>query len=313
MIGKPSGAMGATEWLLLVLLSGLWGGSFFFYKVLVAALPPVTAVLGRVAVAALALNLALLARGEALPRDGLTWRRFLAMGLLNNAVPFTLIAWGEIRIASGLASILNATTPLFGVVAAHWLTADERLTPARGLGVLFGLAGAVVLVGPAVGDLAGDLPAEAACLAAAGVYALAGIYGRRFRGSPPLTVAAGQVTASTALLLPVALLADRPWTLPLPASGAWAALAGLALASTALAYIVYFRILAAAGATNLLLVTFLLPVSALLLGHLALGEPVTGRALAGMALIGLGLAAIDGRPWRWLARAGGGRSRARTG
>lgn len=208
--------MGAKEWCLLLLLSMLWGGSFFFFKVLVEALPPFTVVLGRVGLAAIALNLFLLAKGDRMPSTSQLWRQFFAMGTLNNVVPFTLIVFGESRIASGLASILNATTPLFTVIAAHFLTTSERLTWGKAVGALFGLVGVAVLIGPdALSGLGrGDLIGEGACLLAALTYAFAGIYGRRFKGVPPLKVATGQITASTIILLPIAVVVDRPWTLP---------------------------------------------------------------------------------------------------
>jgi drug/metabolite transporter (DMT)-like permease len=296
--------MATTEWALLFMLSFLWGGSFFFFKVLVDELPPFTVVLGRVGIAAVALNLFLIARRDPMPGSIRIWSAFTVMGVLNNVVPFTLIVFGETRISSGLASILNATTPVFGVLAAHALTANEKLTWSRGAGVLFGFAGVAILIGPDA--LAGlsheDLIGEAACLLAALIYGFAGIYGRRFKGIPPIKVATGQITASTLVLLPIVVLVDRPWTLPIPSSAAWASFVGIALLSTALAYILYFRILAAAGATNLLLVTFLLPISALLLGWLFLGEHVAPKALIGMGVIGLGLACIDGRLLRWGVR-----------
>lgn len=286
-----------TDWILLLALSGLWGGSFFFYKVLVGALPPVTIVLGRVALAAPPLALVITLRGEAWPRSKAVWLAFAGMGVLNNVIPFTLIVWGETRISSGLASILNATTPLFGVLVAHALTTTEKLTWRRGAGVLVGFAGVIVLIGPdAFSDLGGEtLIGGAACLLAAVSYAFAGIYGRRFRGIPPLAVATGQLTTSAIIMTPLAFAIDRPWTLANPGLGAWAALLALAFFSTAMAYILYFRLLATAGATNLLLVTFLLPISALLLGTLALGEVIAPNALVGMVLIAGGLAAIDGR------------------
>ena len=296
--------MGATEWSLLFLLSLLWGGSFFFLKILVDVLPPSTVVLGRVGLAAIALNLILLAQGERMPSSPRLWRQFFAMGMLNNVIPFTLIAFGETRIASGLASILNATTPLFTILAAHFLTTRERLTWAKVAGVLFGFLGVAVLIGPQApsGDARGDLLGEGACLLAALTYGFAGIYGRRFKGVPALEVATGQITASTIMLLPIAALIDRPWLLPAPDPRIWAAFIAIALFSTALAYMLYFRILATAGATNLLLVTFLLPISALLLGALVLGETITERAIFGMILIGAGLAAIDGRLLKALSR-----------
>jgi len=220
------------------------------------------------------------------------------MGLLNNAIPFTLFVVAQSTIGSGLAAILNATTPIFGVVVAHLVTRDERLTPSRMAGVLLGVAGVAVMVGPsALGGLGRDLGAQLACLGAAVSYACAGVYGRRFPrlGLAPAATAAGQLSASTLLILPLALLIDRPWMLPVPGPTVFAAVLGLALASTAFAYVLYFRILALAGATNLLLVTFLIPVSAILLGVVGLGEVLLPRQVAGMALIGCGLAAIDGR------------------
>jgi drug/metabolite transporter (DMT)-like permease len=292
--------MGGAEWGLLLLVSVLWGGSFFFFKVLVAEFPPFTVVLGRVGLAALALNAYLLVRRDPMPASPRVWGAFLVIGLLNNVIPFTLIVYGETRVSSGLASILNATTPIFGVLAAQVLTANEKLTWSKGVGVMAGFLGVAVLIGP--GALAGgDRLGEASCLGAAFVYALAGIYGRRFRGLAPLKVATGQVTASTAILIPLALIVDHRWTLPAPSASAWGAWIAIALFSTALAYMIYFRILAAAGATHLLLVTFLLPISALALGAAFLGETVGPRAIGGMILIGLGLAAIDGRLGRALS------------
>ncbi len=295
--------MGGREWALLLVLSFLWGGSFFFFKVLARELPPFTIAFGRVALAALALNAVLLLRRDALPASPCLWAAFAVMGALNNAVPFTLIAWGEARISSGLASILNATTPIFTVIAAHFATANERLDWGKGAGVLLGFGGAAALIGPeTIAGSVQDIAGAAACLGAALSYACAGIYGRRFTGLAPLKVAAGQITASALLLLPFAALADRVWALPPPSAAAWGALLGISLVSTALAYMIYFRILAAAGATNLLLVTFLLPGSALALGVLVLGERVAPNAMIGLALIGLGLAGIDGRPARALLR-----------
>jgi len=227
------------------------------------------------------------------------------MGGLNNLIPFSLIVWGQTEIASGLAAILNATTPLFTVLLAHLLTGDERLTVGRLAGVGLGFAGVVAMIGPAaLAGLGAAALAQLAVLAAALSYAFAGIYGRRFREQPPLITAAGQVTASALLLAPLALIVDRPWTLPIPGAATIGAVAGIALLSTALGYVIYFRLLARAGATNLLLVTFVMPPVAILLGVAALGESLTAPQLAGLALIGLGLAAIDGRLLRLLRRSG---------
>ncbi|HVO01553.1 MAG TPA: DMT family transporter [Candidatus Cybelea sp.] len=293
--------MSSSDWGLLIVLSILWGGSFFFAKVAVRELPPLTIVLGRVATAALALHLLVLATGRRMPAEGGLWRDFLVMGFLNNAIPFSLIFWGQKEIASGLAAILNATTPLFTVLVAHTLTPDEKATPAKLCGVALGILGVALMIGLDVaGGLGDHLMAELAVLAAALSYAFAGVFGRRFRGRPPLIVAAGQLSGSTLLILPVTLVIDRPWMLPMPGAPTIAAILGLALLSTALAYVIFFRILARAGATNLLLVTFLIPVSALFLGLTFLGERLSPHHLLGMALIGLGLAAIDGRAMRFL-------------
>ncbi len=295
--------MSGRDWLLLVTLSVLWGGSFFFSEVALAELGPLTVVLGRVGFAALALVGFVYLAGHRLPSAPGLWGAFLVMGALNNLIPFSLIVWAQVSIDSGLAAILNATTPLFTVVLAHYLTRDERMTRGRFAGVVIGIAGVAVLVGPeALGQLGGGLStaglAQLAVLGAACCYGCAGIYGRRFQGLPPVVAAAGMVTCSAVLTLPLALVVERPWQID-PGALTWAALLGLALLSTALAYVIYFRILASAGATNLLLVTFLIPVSALILGVAVLGERPAPSTFAGLALIFAGLAAVDGRVIRF--------------
>jgi drug/metabolite transporter (DMT)-like permease len=297
--------MGPAEWAMLIALSLLWGGSFFFNGVAVKALPPLTLVFLRVTLAALTLNAVLLIRGTPLTLDRRIWAAFFGMGLLNNVVPFSLIVWGQTHIASGVASILNATTPLFAVIAAHIFTADEKMSTNRVIGVLAGFGGVVLMIGPAA--LTGatvNLWAQCAVLGAAISYSFAGIFGRRFKamGVTPLATATGQVTASAILLAPVAAVIDMPWRLAFPAPDVWLSVAGIALLSTALAYILYFRILSSAGATNIALVTFLIPVSAILLGALFLGERLMPRHFGGLALIAIGLAAIDGRPVKALRR-----------
>jgi drug/metabolite transporter (DMT)-like permease len=249
-------------WIWLLSLAALWGGLFFFARVAVGELPPLTVVFGRVGLAAIALNLVLATTGQGLFRADTPWLTFVAMGLLNNLVPFALIFWAQTHIASGLASILNATTPLFTVLVAHIATDDERMTRSKMLAVLIGFAGVAVLLGPSVDAIGrSGVWSELACLGAALSYAFAGVYGRRFKALviAPITAAAGQLTASAMLILPVMMVMDRPWSVAIPSLAACAALVGLALLSTAVAYVLYFRILAAAGATNLLLVTFLIP------------------------------------------------------
>ncbi|GAB4360360.1 MAG: DMT family transporter [Gammaproteobacteria bacterium] len=292
--------MDGASWLMLLLLSLLWGGSFFFIGVVVDALPPLTIVVLRVALAALTLNLVLRMTGERLPAGGAAWRAFLGMGLLNNAIPFTLIVWGQGHIASGLASILNAITPIFAVIVAHLFTHDEKMSVGRVAGIVVGFVGVVIVIGPsALEGLGVHVLAQLAILGAGLCYAFAGVFGRRFArlGITPLSAATGQVTASSVMLLPLALWVDRPWQLPIPGVTEVGAILALAVLSTALAYILYFRILATSGATNILLVTFLVPVSAVALGALFLGERLAVEHFVGVAVIGLGLACIDGRLW----------------
>jgi len=302
---KISQTMGAAQWVTLVVLSILWGGSFFFVQVAVTALPPFTIVLLRVGLAAAALHLYLLATGARMGFDPRLWGAFLIMGFINNVVPFSLLVWGQTQIASGLASILNATTPLFTVIVAHIMTTDEKMNGGRLAGALTGFAGVIVMIGPEMLDgLSSNLAAQIACLGAALSYAFAGVFGRRFArmGAAPVQTATGQVTASSILLLPLVMFSDKPWTLAMPGLEIWASIVALALVSTSLAYILYFRLLSTAGATNLLLITLLVPVSAILLGATILGERLEPEHFAGMALIALGLAAIDGRPARALGR-----------
>lgn len=274
----------------------LWGGSFFFGQVALAELCPFTVVLGRVGIAAVALWLIVALAGQRVSMSPRAWGRFFAMGAINNLIPFSLLLWSQTRITSSLASILNATAPLFVVLLAHFLTRDERMTVGRVGGVVAGLIGVAVMIGPeALRGLDEHLVAELAALGAPVAYALAAIYGRRFRKDPPLVTAAGQVTATTIMILPLALVLDRPWEIASLMPATVLAIGGLALLSTALAYVIFFRILATAGATNIILVTLLVPVSALVLGMSVLGERLTATQFAGMALIGLGLALIDGR------------------
>lgn len=295
--------MGWAEWAMLIALSLVWGGSFFFVGVAVGELPTLTIVTLRVGLAAVALWAVVAALGKSVQLSRKVWFAFFGMGLLNNVLPFGLIVSGQQTIGSGLASILNATTPLFTVVIAGALLADERLRAHKIAGVAIGFGGVVVMIGPdALGGLGAGGWAQIACLGGALSYACAGVFGRRFRAMrvDPVVVAAGQVTASTVILLPATLLIDRPWAMAMPSAPVVGSIVGVALLSTALAYILYFEILARAGATNLLLVTFLIPVSAILLGTQVLGETLAGPQIVGMALIALGLLAIDGRVLRAL-------------
>ena len=288
--------MTPAAWAMLLLLALCWGGSFFFTGIAVKELPTFTIVLARVGFAAIVLWGVMLATGTAVPRTWRFIRSTMMMGALNSLVPFVLIAWGQSHVPSGLAAIFIATTPLFGVVVAHVMTADERMRVSHVAGVLCGFAGVVVLIGPGLlGDFGNDLLAQFALLGASFGYALSSVYARRFSrdGVPPLAAAAGQLTMSAIFLLPLTMLIDAPWTLPVPSLKVCAAVAGLVLFSSALAYILYFRILATAGANNLMLVNFLVPVSATILGVTVLGETLRPEHFAGMALIFAGLILRD--------------------
>jgi drug/metabolite transporter (DMT)-like permease len=305
-------AMSAVDWLMLLALSFLWGASFFFVEVAVAEVPPLSLAFMRVVIAAALLALLLTWSGEGFPIARLG-TAFAIMGLFNNVVPFSLFAWGQLHIPSGLASILNATTPLFTVLVAHFATQDDKITPPRLAGLIVGFLGVIIMIGPdMLREIGSQAIAQLACLLAAISYAISGVYGRRFRGESPLVVATGQLAASSVILAPAAFLIEQPWSLGAPSPAALAAVVLLAALSTALAYLIFFRILGRAGATNVMLVTFLIPVTAILMGVLILGEELAPRHVAGMAGIAFGLAAIDGRPARSLMRIVRARMRVRA-
>lgn len=287
--------MGFQEWVLIVLLSILWGGSFFFVGVAVKDFPPFTIVLCRVALASAILLAVIYLKGNKMPSSLALWGGFIVMGALNNLIPFSLIVWGQTHIGSGLASILNGTTPIFSVILAHFLTKEEQLTTNRMSGVLVGWVGVTVLIGiDSLRNFGIEMLGQFAVLGAAFSYACAAIYGRRFKNLSLLVVATGMLCGSTIMMTPMALFIDQPWNLS-PSGYTMIALFGLAAISTSLAYIIYFRILATAGPTNLLLVTLLIPLSAISLGVMVLGERLEWNAFVGMGLIFIGLITIDGR------------------
>ena len=297
--------MTLLEWSLVVLLAAIWSFSYLFNRVALDDLPVVTVVLGRVGIGALALAFYLRFRRVALPRGGGVWAGLFLLALLNNVFPFLLIVGGQTRIDSGLAAILLGVSPLVSLILSRLVGGEERMTPARIGGLALGLVGLAVLVGPAaLSGLGGDLLGQVMVLGAATSYAAAALYGRRFRGHDPYAVATGQLLCSTAVVLPLAAIVDAPWTLS-PGWLAWGAILGIALLATSVAYVLYFRILATAGATNLLLVTLLVPPGAVLWGTLLLGERIAWTGLVGMALIILGLVVLDGRAGERLRRAVG--------
>jgi drug/metabolite transporter (DMT)-like permease len=287
--------MNLSEWSLLILLSVVWGGSFFFNEIILRELQPFSLVLGRTALAAVVLITIVYATGRKMPWSLGVWVSFAVIGVFNNVLPYSLIVWGQQYIDSGFASILIATTPLFTIVFAHFLTSEEKLTLNRTMGVILSLAGVIVLIDPKAifgAGLYGFAPI--AVLGAACSYALAGIYGRRFREMDTIIPAAGMLVCSAGLMIPIVWLIDRPIKVDLELS-TWLSLMGLAILSTAIAYLIYYRILRTAGATNVLLVTYLIPVSAILLGWFVLGEQLDWTMIAGMIIIYAGLILIDGR------------------
>jgi len=290
--------MDAFDWVMLITLATVWGGSFLFNAILVVELPVITIVAIRVTVAALALWGFARVTGRKIPTTPQVWGALLILGVLNNAIPFSLIVQGQTQITSGLASILNATTPLFTILVAGFFLTDERFSILRVLGVIVGFSGVILMVGPeALGGLGADFWAQLCALGAALSYGFASVFGRRFRELKldPVMVATGQVTMSSLVLWPIALWIDGPQDILGLSFNAAASMFGLAVLCTSFAYIVYFLILERAGATNISLVTFLVPISAIILGVLVLGESIFIKEIIGMTLIGLGLAIIDGR------------------
>jgi drug/metabolite transporter (DMT)-like permease len=292
--------MGTTEWALLIALAVIWGGSFFFYAIAIKSLPVFTIVFCRVLLGTAVLWLVVIARGIPLPRDPKIWRSFLIMGLLNNIIPFSLIVWGEKAVAPGLAAVFNATTPFFTLLVANRFTDNEKLTWNKLTGAAIGLAGVASLVGfHALQNVGMVLLSQIALVVAAISYGFSSVFGRRFAGQAPLVTAAGQTLGSSLLLLPLVMVIDQPWHLPMPPLAAILSVVGLAVLCTSLAYVMFFTILKRAGATNISLVTFLVPISAILLGWLFLNETITSQHFIGMAAIGAGLVLVDGRLLNW--------------
>jgi drug/metabolite transporter (DMT)-like permease len=293
--------MSPSQWALLLLLGVLWGGTFFFNGVAIRELPVLTIVMARVGIAALVLvPIVWLARIR-FPRTRAEWAPFLGMSILNNVIPFAVMLLGQKYITSGLTSVLNATTPLWVALLAHVFTSDDRLKASTLAGVLLGIGGVAVLMGPELlgrGDT--SVFGMACVLLSAVFYGLSALWGRRLRGYPPLLTASCQMLCSTALIAPVALAVDRPWMLAAPSPHVMLAIVGLAVLSTALAYMVFYRIVTVSGPSNAMLVTLVNPVCAIALGVMLLGEILLPRHLLGAIVIGSALLVIDGRVLRWL-------------
>ena len=292
------------DWALLLVLALIWGAAFFFIHVAVAHVAPLTYVWLRLTIAAAGLLAWMRFKGEKLSLPLPVWGAMLVLALLNNVIPFALFGWAQQHIASGLASILNATTPIWVVVVAHIATSDERMTPAKLIGVVIGFVGVATMIGPDLLASGDSLLPQLACIAASLCYALAGVWARRFKpmGLKPLKVATAQLLVGALIMTPVSLTVSQPWIGGSPSLAALGAIAVLALACTALGYVLYFRLIDSAGATNATLVTLLVPPFAILLGALFLGEVLTGGQFMGFAFTALGLAVIDGRLFRAVRR-----------
>ena len=298
--------MKLKNFLWLLFLASLWGPSFLFIKIAVAEIPPLTLAAGRVGVAALLLYLILRMQRYNLPQFGPVWKHFAFMGLVHNALPFTLFNWGEQYIDSSLAAILNGTTPLFTIVLAHFLVEDDSLTPSKLVGAIIGFSGLTLLVAP---SLLGGMSATGwgliAVLVAALCYGLAVVYSRlHLRGLPPLVASTAQLTLATLYMLPLAFLVEQPLSLPVPSLTALGAVLFLAVFGTALAFVVYYRLIERTNASYVSMVTYLIPVFGVILGIIVLNEQLTWNAYVGCALILGGVMIVNGliKPSRWFYR-----------
>ena len=281
------------DWLLLLALAGLWGTSFLFVKIAVREIAPATLVAARFVIAASVLSLAVRARGLRLPASRRVWSHYLLMGLIGNALPFTLIAWGQIRVDVGVAGILLGAMPLMTLLLAHFFVPGERMTRRITGGLTVGFVGLVILFGPEtlleLGGEASDLPRQAAILSAASCYAISTILARRLATQDALVSAATVMWTTSAMMVPAALWMDRPWD-PDPSLEALASTVWLGLFATALATILYFRVIQSAGPTFLSLMNYMIPVVALTAGVVVLDEEPVGTVLIGLVLILTGLA-----------------------
>ncbi|MFN3172556.1 MAG: DMT family transporter [Hyphomicrobiales bacterium] len=294
-------SMSTLAWALLLFLAFIWGGSFVFAKVAVAEVPPFTLVLLRVGLAAAVLWIVCLVSGVAMPRTLGAWAAYAVMGLLNNVIAFSLIFTGQQEIGASLASILNGSMPFFTVLLAGLLLADEKFSTRKIVGIAIGFLGVVLIIGPRhLLGLGEHLLSELMLIGAAISYAFASVWGRRFAGQNPMATATGQLTMSTLMMIPIACFIDQPWTLSMPSVATIGSVIALAVICTAFAYVLFFRILDMAGATNVSLVTMLVPVSATLIAVPLLGERLEVLTILGFAIITLGLMVLDGRPVKYV-------------
>lgn len=291
---EPQKHLSSRAWAELLLLGLIWGASFVSIRIALDTIPVMTSVLHRTFWAMAALWLVVWIKRLELPRDPRVWLAFLIMGLLNNVIPFSLMAWGQLHIDTGLVAILNAATAIFGVLVAALVFADERLTKLRLTGVVLGFAGVSVAIG--LGNFAGfnlQSLAQLAVLAGTVSYAFASVWGRKhLSGMSPVVAAAGMLTGATLLILPITLMVDGVPTLRLPPA-TWAAIGYYAMIATAGAYLLYYRVLAMAGSGNLMLVTLVIPPVAIVLGATLRDEALPPNAYVGFAILAFGLVILN--------------------
>jgi drug/metabolite transporter (DMT)-like permease len=282
----------ALEIALLLLLAALWGASYTFIKIGVETIPPLTLIAGRTLIAGALLLLVMRARGVALPRDAANLRRYFCQACLNSVVPFTLIAWAERTVDAGLATILNSTSPIFTFLITLCFMRHQPATWRRLLGVVSGLAGICLIVGVgALGSLGREVIAQLAIVAATICYAGAAIFGRTFANLNPMVPATGSMLCGAAVLVPTSLAIDRPWTLS-PSSASLSALAGLAVISSALAFVIYFRLVRTIGSVGVTAQSYLRVPIGVAIGVVFLGETLATTAWVGLIFIVLGVAAM---------------------
>ncbi|MGC4192076.1 MAG: EamA family transporter [Thermomicrobiales bacterium] len=293
-----STTMNGRDWLLLIALATVWGASYFFAKVAVEDIGPTTIAFVRVLLAGIIIFGIMRVRGMGIPRDRQTWIAYLVLGLTNSALPYSLIFWGETRISSGLAGILSAMVPVWTVLAAHFMGSDERITGLKLGGIALGMVGVVVIMSDGIGTIGdGSILGKLAVIGATALYGFSNVFARRVKQRPPLELAWGQMVGATLWMIPLALL-DRPWATTHWSLKAWAAMLGMTLLSTVLAYLIYFRLLGTVGATNTSQIGFLIPIASIVLGAVFLHEALVPIQLVGMVLIIAGMSLIDGRLWR---------------
>ena len=282
----------ATELALLAALATLWGASYTFIRIGVATIPPITLIAGRTLIAGLLLVVIMRWQGVRLPTDAATWRRFLFQACLNSVIPWTMVAWGERTLDAGLATILNSTSPIFTFFLTFAVTRHEAVTSRKLLGVVSGMAGICLIVGvEALAGFGEQLTAQIVTVLAAICYAGATIFGRGFKGLDPMAPAAGSLLCGAAILIPLSLAVDRPWTLH-PSMGSMLALLALAVFSTALAFVIYFRLIQTLGSVGTTAQAYLRVPIGVALGVLFLGERLSPTAWIGLACVVIGVAAM---------------------